>query len=67
MVQTITWSLTIKGQISAVQAAMSEPSLPHYLKTESVSSPHSGFGDCNIGKKTLAFLLPKIKPRCKIT
>lgn len=35
------------------------------LKTESVSSPHSGRGGCNIEKAPLALLLPQIKPEQK--
>lgn len=64
-VQAITGSFTTIGQISVAQTAMSQPNPYYYLKTESVSSPHSGHGGCNIEKAPLTFLLPQIKPEQK--
>ena len=43
-VYAITESFTTIGQISVVQAAMSQPNPYHYLKTESVSSLILGMG-----------------------
>lgn len=64
-VHAITGSFTAIGQISVALAAMSKPNPYHYLKTESVSSPHSGHGGCNIEKAPLALLLPQFKPEEK--
>lgn len=64
-VHAITGSFTTIGQISVAQAAMSQPNPYHYLKTESVSSPHSGRGGCNIEKASLTLLLPEFKPEQK--
>ena len=63
-VHAVTGSFTIE-QISVVQAAMSQADPYHYLKPESVSSPHSGHGGCNIEKAPLTLLLPEFKPEQK--